>query len=1289
MDSVVDHPAIAIVGISFELPGVTDWNTVTELFGSGRTALGKIPSKRVRDTSLSCTDRTREGGWIDDITSFDHHYFHVSRAEAELIDPRQRRMLQLAVSAIGNAGYAPEEFRGSATGVLVAAYGAPHPSLYNLLTERGRADGLAITGSLHACAAGRVSYHLDLRGPALVIDTACSSFLVALHEARWKLLRGECDAVLVGGYELALGPPPERVAAGDGLGVFSPTDSCRPFDAAADGTAYGEGGGFVLVKRATDAERDGDTVHAVVLGSAVNHDAGRSGNLTAPSPLAQTEVIEAAWRDAAVDPATIEYVEAHGTGTKIGDPIEIRGLAQALASLGAAGSRCTISSVKANVGHLGSMAGLAGLVRVIAQFRADEIFPTASFRNPNPLMDLDGSGLTVSDHRRPWPRRPAAPRRAGISGFGLSGTNAHLVLEEGPAVPPPGSEAPTAAPEHVVVVSAGNATALRALVAALRTRVAQDPAGFDLAAAAEVLTVGREHFAHRAAWAVRHAGDLLSSWDRYLVAPPPESPRRTPVVVGLSGGHDITAPELDAVARRYPGVARVLASVAERRPDGGWGSRQLALLRLVGLCTTLTDFGVTPAGVLAHDVGVLAARVVSGDTDLPAALAAVAGPNAPAAPATPERTADALARFGSHVTLLDLSPGAALPVGGTGSGPPTTRVTFVSSIPAALCLLYEQGYRIDWRTGQGLAAPRRRVELPLAAPQADSCWPETALSVSSSAERDPTSAGAGCPTEAEDVDDVVLGFAREVLKDPELGRDDDFFEHGGSSLNGIRLVVRLNEHFGTDLSVLDLYDFPTLGDLADSLPIGLETVPDGEQQDAVRQPDGPDEGSPLSGQQLAIWAAVQMAPQSSAYNVPAALLLDRAVDVAWLDGLLSAVVARHPMLRTVLRDGVDGPRQAVLPAGRVSVDEREADLSDTTAAAGRHRLRDRLKAIAGEPLSPYGAPPVRFVLVHARFSDSTQDALVMVFHHLFFDGWSWNILWADLAGAGAEPPPARTYLDHVRDQRLALTDERGARLRRFWSEYLRGAGPVVLPTSHAAPADAALDLVGAQLPIDLDEHLVDRLTGVARRERVTLNMVLLAAWTVLLWQIGGERDICVAIPVAHRTPGDEPVIGCFANTVAVRVHLQPGEPLAALLAGVRDAVLPALAHQDLPSDRILQIARPNTVAPIASTMLGFQDGTVPITQLGPDGPLVDLVDVDPPDPTFQLNISFLMYEGTVQAHLRYASRLFRRDVAQRWADDYAAVLRRLSVQGTAVDLYTLAGSAAHEAHATAAPDFTF
>ncbi|QYN21272.1 condensation domain-containing protein [Amycolatopsis sp. DSM 110486] len=1247
---MTDSAAVAVIGVAFEFPRCAGWDSLTAVLAEGRDTMGPMPAERVERTGITTSEADREGGWIDGVTGFDHRYFGVSRAEAELIDPRQRRMLQLAVAALGDAGYAPGELAGTNTAVLVGGYGGPHASLADLLPPEVGAAGAAATGSLHAYAAGRIAYHLDLRGPALVVDTSCSSFLVALHEARCKLARRESDVALVGGYELVLGDPPRRSGGADGLGVLSATDHCRPFDRAADGTTYGEGGGFVVLKPLAAARADGDTVHAVLRGSAVNQDARRSTGLTVPSPAAQAAVITAALRDAARTPSEIGYVEAHGTGTKIGDPIEIEGLAAAFA-----GTSPVVSSVKGTFGHLGCMAGFAGLVRVLAQFRAGEIFPTAHFEAPNPLLPVPDPPIRIAARREPWPAGDA-PRCAGISSFGLSGTNAHMIVEEGPA---PETRQAEGAAGHLIVLSARTSDGLRQVAGALRALIAQDVAGFDPAAAAEVLGAGREHFAYRQAWVTSDAKDLVDQ----LAAPWPvhhtESPR--PVVLATGSPVDVPPGLVRDAAAAFAGFAEVVAQAAADVPQSEWSAAQRGLVWLLGAHRVLADAGVRPAVVLAHGLGAVAARVRRGELDLADALTADV-----AVPAPPDRAALERALAGpGEPCVIDLSPGSALT--GVLPVPPVA-----AGLLEALRALYLAGHDLDWRALRG-RRPRRRFRLPMAPLAEEHCWPVLAPSVTPlPAEERPGPEAAGSVAE------VVLAFAREVLKEPGLALDDDFFAVGGNSLNGTQLVARINERFGTDVEVLDLFDHSDLASVAEAV---AEEA--GDVAPAPARPSTP-ERSPLSGEQLAIWAGCRLEPEAPTYHLPAALLLDGDPGLPVLSFLLTALAARHPMLRTHLEDDPDGtPRQVVAAPETIRPEVVDLDLTAFAEPepSARQALLGELRALVAAPLSPYAAAG-RYQLVRARLADRTRTVLLLTFHHLFVDGWSWRLLFADLgAGIPLADGPARHYFDHVADQKSTVDGPAGAGLIRFWTEYLDGSRYVPLPADESASGDGHDELT---FPIDRD--LAAGLRELSGRLRWTPNMVLLAAWAALLWRLTGEEDVCVAVPSAGRRPVDEPVVGNYATTLVVRVRVQPGEPFAALVDAVRTASLKAVEHQGLPTDRLRRIARPGSADPLAATIFGFSAGVEPLTRLGIDGPAVELLDLGQGGQAFPMGLALLEYGTELRGRLQYDTGCFLPRTAREWLDAYLGLLGRVVTEEAGFPVGAIGRSPAGAAERSGRPD---
>ncbi|MBF6353222.1 HAD-IIIC family phosphatase [Nocardia higoensis] len=445
-DETVDD-AIAILSMSCRFPGSVDSpEALWRMLDGEADGITDLPAGRWNidglydpDTSAPGRAYTFRGGYIDGLDLFDAAFFGIGPREAAVMDPQQRVMLQLAWEAIERSGRDPRTLHGSQTGVYLGLYSTgyladPAPEQLN---------GQVGTGLSPSVASGRISYTLGLHGPAVSVDTACSSSIVAVHQAVQALRAGECDAALAGGVTLLMSPTPHIELSR--LGVLSPRGTCAPFSAEADGTVWAEGAGMIMLKRLTDARRDGDRVLAVIRGSAVNQD-GRSQGLSAPNGAAQEQVLRSALRATGLSPHDIDYVEAHGTGTALGDPIEARALARVYGPGRDPDRPLGIGSLKSNLGHTQAAAGVAGIIKLVLALGHERIPATLNARVPSPQVDWEHSGIAVQAEPMPWPAR-SRPRRAAVSAFGLSGTNTHLILEQAPpepAVAPAPGAVPTA-----------------------------------------------------------------------------------------------------------------------------------------------------------------------------------------------------------------------------------------------------------------------------------------------------------------------------------------------------------------------------------------------------------------------------------------------------------------------------------------------------------------------------------------------------------------------------------------------------------------------------------------------------------------------------------------------------------------------------------------------------------------------------------------------------------------------------------------------------------------------------
>ena len=491
---------LAIIGMGCRFPGgANNPEQFWQLLRNGVDAVSEMPKDRwdvkaYHDPNPDAPGKiyTRHGSFLNDIDKFDAEFFNISPREARSLDPQQRLLLEVAWEALENAGQAPDRLAGSQTGVFMGIMTDDYSKLHVKAEDSSNIDAYFVTGVNFSFAAGRLSYVLGLHGPSLSIDTACSSSLVAVHLACRSLRFRECDVALAGGVSLILSP--ELYITLSRFRALSADGRCKTFDAAADGFGRGEGCGVVVLKRLSDALANGDNILALIRGSAVNHD-GPSGGLTVPNGLAQQAMIRQALTDARVRPAEVSYVEAHGTGTSLGDPIEVRALGAVLGEGRAVDNRLMIGSAKSNIGHLDSAAGVAGLIKLVLSMQNEEIPPLLHFKQINPHISLNQTPVTIPTKRTPWPAGNER-RIAGVSSFGLSGTNAHALVEEAPAAQPATLQVDR--PLHLLSVSAKSPLALKELAGRFEMHLTTQP----LVSPADICftaNTGRSHFSHRLA----------------------------------------------------------------------------------------------------------------------------------------------------------------------------------------------------------------------------------------------------------------------------------------------------------------------------------------------------------------------------------------------------------------------------------------------------------------------------------------------------------------------------------------------------------------------------------------------------------------------------------------------------------------------------------------------------------------------------------------------------------------------------------------------------------------------
>ncbi|MGV0851824.1 type I polyketide synthase [Mycolicibacterium phlei] len=634
-----DDP-IAIVAVSCRFPGAPNPEAFWDLLSGGVDAIREIPEDRFDidefydpDPDAAGKTYTRYGGFLDGIDGFDPEFFGISPREAVWIEPQQRLILETAWEGLERAGYSPAALRGSRTGIFTGVAANEYAHLLSAESIE-KIEPHFITGNALNAISGRVAFALGFEGPAVAVDTACSSALVAVHQACLALQNGDCDLALAGGVNVLLSPV--TTVAASRARMLSPVGRCKTFDASADGYVRSEGCGILVLKRLSDAQRDGDRVCAVIPASAVNQD-GASSGLTVPNGGAQQRLIESVLERAGLSGGDVDYLEAHGTGTPLGDPIEVQAAAAVYGSSRDPQKPLLMGSVKTNIGHTESASGAAGLIKVVLSLQHGMLPQSLHFDTPSPHIPWDSLPVKVVDKPVPW-QTNGRPRRAGVSSFGFTGTNAHVLVEEAPqpqAVEPAG-DAP-APSVHVLPLSARSPEALVELAQRYDSWLSDNPE-VDLADVCLTAGVGRSHFEHRAALVVdsidsaRHAlTDLAANRTRPGVVRGEHTHRPTTawLFTGQGSQYSGMARELfdsepvfaetvracaDAVADLLPRpLLEVLfdSSAADELRHTSYAQPALFAVEM-GLARLWQSWGIQPDVVLGHSVGQYAAACVAG-----------------------------------------------------------------------------------------------------------------------------------------------------------------------------------------------------------------------------------------------------------------------------------------------------------------------------------------------------------------------------------------------------------------------------------------------------------------------------------------------------------------------------------------------------------------------------------------------------------------------------------------------------------------------------------------------------
>ncbi|NBI31018.1 non-ribosomal peptide synthetase [Chengkuizengella marina] len=1054
---------VAIIGISANLPMSPDQTKFWENLMNGKDCVHTFPKNRLKDIRPLVQKENNvqfyEGAYLEEIDKFDYKFFGLSPKEASLMNPNQRLFLENTWKTIEDAGYGGDKLKGSKTGVYVGYNADAFVDYKNFIAEvEPDALSMAIPGNLTSILASRISYLLDLKGPALCIDTACSSSLVAVHVACQAIQNGDCDQALVGSVNVNILPFDKNIK----IGIESSDGRARTFDQQSDGTGAGEGSIALLLKPLSKAQQDRDHIYAVIKGSAVNQD-GSSIGITAPNVLAQEEVIVKALQDADVNPETITYFEAHGTGTKLGDPIEIDAITRAYRKFTDQKQFCAIGAVKTNIGHLDNAAGIAGLLKAVLALHHAKIPPMLHFNQSNSEIDFISSPVFINSQLRKW-EKTDYPRRAGVSAFGMSGTNCHVILEEenvySEVIETQDQENLTNQSMNVFTLSAKSKTSLNSLIKQYKNFITTEEY-VNLNDLCYTANTGRGHYTYRVAMLITDVEDFklkLNMLDKD-----------------------------NGINQDYKNV--YYGELKTKHKD-----------------KKKVEF----------------------------------------TPSSDQR---------EEKDLIET------------------------------CIAYVHGEDIDWELFYD-GEYRRKISLPtycfenircwLELPEVENLQPEPL--VLSKVERKVEIIGREYDKLTE-VEKTIAQAWGEVLGFKEIDIQAPFYDLGGDSILALKIVNQISQKSNITVSVTDLLQHETIQKLA----IYMEELLDQqlEEREKIEIPKvESSEVYHLSSAQKRMYILHQLDGKQTNYNMPKAMIIKGQLNQAKFEDALRGLISHHESLRTSFEMADGEPVQRIHTDIDFNIDYQKAEKDEI----------DHLISNFIQPFDLSQAPLFRVSLIQV---DEEEHLFLFDIHHIISDGTSMHIIVSDFIKFYEEktmPDLRIQYKDYAHWQNEQIIQGKLKKEEQYWSNQFADEVPILnLPTDYIRPVMQSFD--GDRIDFHWDKKMTEKVNQLAKETNSTVYMVLLAAFTTLLSKYSGQEDIIVGSPIAGRIHIDiEPIMGMFANTLALRNTPKSNKTFKVFLQEVKESALHAIDHQNYPIENVidnLSIQRDTSRNPLFSVLFNM------------------------------------------------------------------------------------------------------
>ncbi|WP_166924923.1 non-ribosomal peptide synthetase [Flavobacterium poyangense] len=1151
---------IAIVGFSGVFPEANSVSAFSENLRNGKCSIKEISKTRLFNTAISDEPHFRKSGYLEEITLFDYNFFNVALGEAEEMTPHQRLLLHEAYKTFENAGYRPKDLKGSNTSVYVAN------TLTNYFLLAQESSPTLIAGNTAAMMASRISRSFDLRGLAINVDTTCSSSLTAITLACKDIQLGESDLALVCGANIDAIPglKDNKVV----LGVEAKNESCNPFSANAEGTMMGEAVSCILLKSKQQAEADGDMIYGVIKGFALNQDGGQSSSIMAPSSDAQADVIKSALKKAGLLPNDITFIEAHGTGTKLGDPIEIAGIAEVFSPVLDKDEKVYVSAVKSNIGHTDGTAGIVGVIKVLLSFKYNTIFPSVNALPLSPFIDFEKARVKVVTDPVSWDEvQKTAKKRAGVSAFGLMGTNVHLILES--------SDKANATPlEHAQVsytlcFSAKSKLSLIHYLDSFRSYL--DATEDSLHDIAFTLNNYRALYQYRYWVTVKskaHLAEVLAENTNETITNSAEYVQENIVVFD------------DAIVVKQEILEQITAYADYREQLVNDAQKSLFVQYFSYL--SLLESGVYIKEMIGIGVGKLILQVLKKEISLEEALK-VLGTGTQELPISKEeleiRAKKLADRYPDGLTIVEVGYQGAL--GKVFEQLGNTRlhyflVGYAQPLYKNLSALFQLNFEIEPRVFSG-NEQFTRVELPSYCFDNKRCWIRSTANPYNPIAG--TSENTVLSEEAEQLSvlDQMIGLWSEILK-TEMQEEDDFFEFGGHSLNGLQLINKINKRFSLDFTIDTLFDNGTPKEMAaaieaerkEHITLPVKSVIT-ESADVI-EILAAQEFYEVSFAQKRLWLLAKMSDNTSSLNVPVIIQVEGKLDYLNLNKAYQTVITRHESLRTSFIFTEDKLKQKI----HAFDESLNSIVYETKENWGTDALNNYLRDLIVLPFDLESSKLIRANLIKI---EEDRHIIVIALHHLVCDGWSVTVFQKEFFSiyntlcshkeVTLEPLKIQ-YKEYAAWQLKESGKTAFQQSESFWLEQFKAPYPMLeLQLQKNRPAMKTYN--GHVDYFKIPQELVVSIKEVLKEEGITLAMFFGGMLNLFLSKLSGESDVVLGLPITSRSLTQlENQVGLYLNTIAIRSRFSEEISIKEFLKYVANNFKSAYKHQEYPFELLLE-----------------------------------------------------------------------------------------------------------------------